>query len=153
VEETKPATGKGHVEVDGKKYFFVYNGDNAGELKLYDEFMQESLLTCSFNTITNGFTKTKSLLDGKFASLLLVLCWYGFSIAKCPGERSFLLQLIFFTQQCKTKRAAHIYFTTHMNGLAVCFNNVFANGKTKAAATNFAASGRVGPVKPFKYAV
>jgi len=89
VEETKPATGKGHVEVDGKKYFFVYNGDNAGELKLYDEFMQESLLTCSFNTITNGFTKTKSLLDGKFASLLLVLCWYVFQSQNVPAKEAF----------------------------------------------------------------
>lgn len=79
VEESRPGAGKGHVELDGKKYLFVYNENNSGELILYDEFMQKNLLTCSFNTITNSFSKTRSLLsDTKFASLLLVLCWYSF---------------------------------------------------------------------------
>lgn len=76
LEEIK--SGKGIVEFDGKKYFFVYDKDNSGELKLYDETMQQKLLTCSFNAINNGINKTKSLLDTRFASLLLVLCWYTF---------------------------------------------------------------------------
>lgn len=78
VEETKPGAGKGYVESNGEKFFFIYNENNMGELMLYDEFMQKSLLTCSFNTLANPFTKPKSLLNTKFASLLLVLCWYNF---------------------------------------------------------------------------
>ena len=78
IEEEKPGAGKGTVELDGKKYFFVYNQDNSGELVLYDELMQKNLLTCSINAIALGVTKTKSLLDSKFASLLFVLCWYTF---------------------------------------------------------------------------
>jgi hypothetical protein len=78
VEETRPGTGRGHVELDGKKYLFVFNENNSGELVLYDELTQKNLLTCSFNAIATGLTKTKSLFDSKFASLLLVLCWYTF---------------------------------------------------------------------------
>ena len=78
LEEVKPGAGKGIVELDGKKYFFVYDQDNSGELVLYDQLMQKSLLKCSFKAINLGKTKTKSLLDSKFASLLLVLCWYAF---------------------------------------------------------------------------
>ena len=78
IEEAKPGTGKGTVELNGKKYFFVYDKDNSGELKLYDEGMEQNLLTCSFNAINLGLNKTKSLLDTKFASLLLLLCWYSF---------------------------------------------------------------------------
>ncbi|MGB4843724.1 MAG: hypothetical protein WBP16_04610 [Ferruginibacter sp.] len=78
VAELKPGAGKGFVELEGKKYFFEYDKDNTGELVVYDEAMQKNLLTCSFNAITLGLTKTKSLLDTKFASLLLVLCWYSF---------------------------------------------------------------------------
>lgn len=78
VEEIKPGVGKGIVELDGKKYCFVYNPDNSGVVELYDEAMKKNLLTCSFNAINTGFNKTKSLLDTKFASLLLVLCWYSF---------------------------------------------------------------------------
>ena len=76
VEELK--AGKGYVELDGKKYFYTYDQDNSGEMVLYDEAMQTNLLTCSFNAINLGINKTKSLLDSKFASLLLVLCWYTF---------------------------------------------------------------------------
>jgi hypothetical protein len=78
VEELKPGSGKGYVEMDGKKYYFVYNQDSTGELTLFDESMQKNLLSCSFNSITNRLGKTKSLLlNGRFASLLLVLCWYA----------------------------------------------------------------------------
>lgn len=78
LEELKPGAGKGIVELNGKRYFFVFDKDNSGELVLYDEQMKQSLLTCSFNAINQGINKTKSLLDSKFASLLLVLCWYAF---------------------------------------------------------------------------
>lgn len=78
VEVTKPGAGKGIVEFDGKKYCYVYNQDNSGDLNLYDEAMKKNLLTCSFKAINTGLSKTKSLLDTKFASLLLVLCWYSF---------------------------------------------------------------------------
>lgn len=77
VEELKPGAGKGFVVMDGKKYYFVYNQAESGDLTLYDESMQRNLLTCSFNSITEQLGKTRSLLlNGRFASLLLVLCWY-----------------------------------------------------------------------------
>ena len=78
IEELKPGSGKGVVELDGKKYNYVFDENNSGVLKLYDESMQQNLLNCSFNAITNGISKTKSLLDTRFASLLLILCWYSF---------------------------------------------------------------------------
>lgn len=84
VEEARPGAGKGYVELDGKRYLFVYNENNSGELVLYDELMQKSLLTCSFNMVTRSFAKTKSLIDSKFASLLLVLCWYSFQPHSAP---------------------------------------------------------------------
>ena len=60
--------------------------------------------------------------------------------------------LIFFALQRKTKGAAYINFTTHMYGLFMRFYNMFANGKAKAAAANFAATGQIGAVKAFEYA-
>lgn len=78
IEELKSGSGKGIVELDGKRYNYIFDENNSGELKLYDESMQQNLLTCSFNAINLGINKTKSLLDSKFASLLLVLCWYTF---------------------------------------------------------------------------
>lgn len=78
VEELKPGE-KGYVELDGKKYYYSYDKNNSGELILYDdETMEKNLLSCSFNAINLGINKTKSLLDSKFANLLLVLCWYAF---------------------------------------------------------------------------
>lgn len=85
IKEEKPGSGKGTVELDGKKYSFVYDRDNTGELFLYDEQMQHSLLTCSFKTLSSGINKTKSLLDSKFASLLLMLCWYMFQPHNAPA--------------------------------------------------------------------
>jgi hypothetical protein len=76
VEEEKP--GKGIVELDGKKYAFVYDENSTGDLIVYDELMQKNLLSCNFKAITNTINKTTSLLDSKFASLLLLLCWYTF---------------------------------------------------------------------------
>jgi hypothetical protein len=79
VEEVKAGTGKGYLELNEKKYYFIYNQNNSGELALYgDELMQEELLNCSFTTLSAGFTKSKSLLDTKFPSLLMALCWYVF---------------------------------------------------------------------------
>ncbi|MGC4101430.1 hypothetical protein [Ferruginibacter sp.] len=78
LEEEKAGANKGFVELDGRRYYFVYNQNNSGELELYDESMEKSLLRCSFDTIASGFNKTKSLLDSKFPSLLMVLCWYAF---------------------------------------------------------------------------
>jgi hypothetical protein len=89
VEELKPGTGKGYVELDGKKYFFEYNKNNSGELMLYDESMQKNLLSCSFKSIVSSLTKTKSLLTGsRFASLLLVLCWYTFNSHSAPQSNT-----------------------------------------------------------------
>lgn len=93
VEELKSGSGKGYIELDGKKYFFVYNQDNSGELTLYDESMQQNLLTCSFHSITHRLSKTRSLLlDGKFASLLLVLCWYAIQPHSASGASSIVKQ-------------------------------------------------------------
>jgi hypothetical protein len=78
IEELNPGSGEGVVELDGKRYFYVFDQNNSGELKLYDEYMQQNLITCSFNAINQGINKTKSLLDNKFANLLLLLCWYTF---------------------------------------------------------------------------
>jgi hypothetical protein len=78
VEEEKRGSKKGWLELDGKKYCYVLNENNSDELKVYDEEMKQDLLTCSFNAVMNGFSKTRSLLDTKFPSLLLVLCWYAF---------------------------------------------------------------------------
>lgn len=78
MEEIKPGAGKGIVVLNGKKYFFVFDKDKSGDLVLYDERMQKRLLTCSFNAINPGIHKTKSLLDTKFSSLLLLLCWINF---------------------------------------------------------------------------
>lgn len=84
VEESKPGTGKGFVELDGKKYAFVFNQENTGELVLYDETMKKNLLSCNFNAINNTINKTNSFLDTKFSSLLLVLCWYAFQPHTAP---------------------------------------------------------------------
>jgi len=76
VEEDKH--GKGTVELDGKKYAFVYEENGSGDLIVYDELMQKNLLRCNFKAIASSLNKTTSLLDTKFASLLLLLCWYSF---------------------------------------------------------------------------
>jgi len=75
VDEERPGSGKGHLEFDGRKYTYVLN---SGTLELYDEEMKKSLLSCSFNAVMSKIAKAKSLLDTKFPSLLLVLCWYAF---------------------------------------------------------------------------
>lgn len=78
VEEDKPGARKGHLEFEGKKYCYVFNENNSGEINLYDAEMKKNLLSCSFISMITGLSKTKSLLDTKIPSLLLVLCWYAF---------------------------------------------------------------------------
>lgn len=90
VEELRSGSGKGIVELDGKRYNYVFDEKNSGELKLYDESMQQNLLTCSFKTLNLGINKTRSLLDSKFASLLLVLCWYAFQPHNASQVQSML---------------------------------------------------------------
>ncbi len=93
VEELKPGLGKGFIELDDKKYFFEYDKDRSGELHLYDESMK-NLLTCSFTSIAHGFSKTRSLLDNRLTSLILVLCWYSFqphNTAAMPSQSDLML--------------------------------------------------------------
>lgn len=78
LELEKPGAQNGHLEVDGKKYHYIFNENNSGELKVFDEAMKESLITCSFPPTGGSLSKTKSFLDTKLPSLLLVLCWYSF---------------------------------------------------------------------------
>lgn len=87
VEETKPGGGKGHVELDGKKYIYLWDKTHSGELTLYDELMHTNLLHCSFNT--NSFSNTSSTIDTRFSSLLLVLCWYSFQPYNTPVSEAF----------------------------------------------------------------
>lgn len=78
VDEERPGARKGHLELDGKKYYYLLDNNNSGNLELFDEQKKRSLLHCSFNAVINKLGLTKSLLDTQFPSLLLVLCWYAF---------------------------------------------------------------------------
>jgi hypothetical protein len=78
LELQKPGAQNGQLEIEGKKYHYIFNENNSGELKVYDETMHENLITCNFPDTTGGLFKTKSFLDTKLPSLLLVLCWYSF---------------------------------------------------------------------------
>ncbi len=78
VEEIKPGAGKGFIELDDIKYYFELDQHQSGEVKIYDELKHNKLLNCSFGVLAKGFTETKSLVDSRFTSLLLVLCWYAF---------------------------------------------------------------------------
>jgi len=77
-EQERSGSKKGYMEFDGKRYCYILNENESGDLKLYDEEMKQSLLSCSFNSVSNGFAKTRSLMNTKFPFLLLVLCWYTF---------------------------------------------------------------------------
>ncbi|MBK8521864.1 MAG: hypothetical protein WAT20_09720 [Ferruginibacter sp.] len=87
VEEDKH--GKGIVELDGKKYAFVYEENGSGDLIVYDEMMQKNLLRCNFKGIAGSLNRSTSLLDTKFASLLLLLCWYNFQPHNMETARLF----------------------------------------------------------------
>jgi len=78
LELEKPGAQNGYLELDEKKYRYVFNENNSAELKVYDEAMQETLITCNFPALTRSNTNAKSFLDTKLPSLLLVLCWYAF---------------------------------------------------------------------------
>ena len=81
VEEERNRPGTGTLELDGKEYGYALNPHTPGELEVYDKEKQYILLTCSFKAIENSFLRSRSLLDTKFPSLLLVLCWYAFQPA------------------------------------------------------------------------
>ena len=78
LELEKPGAQKGFLEIEEKKYRYVFNADSNGELNVYNETMSETLITCNFPVATNNGAKKLSFLDTKFSSLLLVLCWYSF---------------------------------------------------------------------------
>ena len=78
VEEEKNGSKMRRLELDGKNYYYLFNEDNPGELKVYDEEMKQNLLSCSFDVLEGSLVKPRSLLNTKFASLLLMLCWYSF---------------------------------------------------------------------------
>ncbi len=80
LELEKPGAQKGFLEIEEKKYRYVFNEQNSGELNVYDEDMRTTLLTCTFPVATTNpaLIKSKSFLDTKLPSLLLVLCWYTF---------------------------------------------------------------------------
>lgn len=87
LELEKPGAQKGYLEVEDKKYRYVFNENNNGELNVYNETMSETLITCNFpSTVTSGSGKTRSFLDSKLPSLLLVLCWYSFQPKKANGQ-------------------------------------------------------------------
>lgn len=76
LELDKPGAQNGHLEIEEKKYRYIFNENNSGEFKVYDETMTNNLITCSFPLV--GTDKSRSFLDTKLPSLLLVLCWYSF---------------------------------------------------------------------------
>ncbi len=76
----KQQAQNGFLELDGKKYQYIFNENNSGELNVYDEIKNSTILTCTFPlpTQTQSTLKSTSFLDSKLPSLLLVLCWYAF---------------------------------------------------------------------------
>ena len=78
LELEKPGAQNGHLEIEGERYHYVFNENNSGEFKVFDETMKENLITCGFPVAAGGSGKSKPFLDTKFPSLLLVLCWYTF---------------------------------------------------------------------------
>lgn len=77
---SKPQAQNGFLELDGKKYQYSFNENNSGELKVYEEGRNSTILTCNFPlSIQNLFkSKSTSFFDSKLPNLLLVLCWYAF---------------------------------------------------------------------------
>ncbi len=80
LELSKPQAQNGFLELDGKKYQYSFNENNSGELKVYTEGGNSTILTCNFPLPTQNQStlKSTSFLDSKLPSLLLVLCWYAF---------------------------------------------------------------------------
>ncbi len=87
LELESPGAQKGFLEIEDKKYRYVFNENNNGELNVYNETMSETLITCNFPAaITGGSSKSRSFLDSKIPSLLLVLCWYTFQPKKAKAK-------------------------------------------------------------------
>jgi hypothetical protein len=78
VEQEKAGSKMSHVELDGKHYYYSFNENNSGELKVFDETMRNRLLSCSLKTFAAGIGQTNSSALEKLPNLLLVLCWYAF---------------------------------------------------------------------------
>ncbi|MBP6024775.1 hypothetical protein [Ferruginibacter sp.] len=78
LELEKPGAQNGYLEIEEKKYRYVFNANNNGELNVYNETMSETLITCNFPAPSNSVSKNSSFLDTKLSSLLLILCWYSF---------------------------------------------------------------------------
>ncbi len=78
--ETETSKGeKGHIELDGKKYY--YRIDDNTHLEVFDEEMINNVATCSFgNVLSKSFTKTNTLMNTRFPQLLLLLCWYSLNM-------------------------------------------------------------------------
>jgi hypothetical protein len=73
LEEEKPGAKKGYAEIDGKKYYYVFENNT---VELYDETGKKSIAICSFNALPVPVEKSKSFLDTRLPQLLMVLCWY-----------------------------------------------------------------------------
>jgi hypothetical protein len=84
LELENPDAQKGFLEIEEKKYRYVFNEKNNGELNVYNEAMSETLITCNFPAATNGLTQKPAFLNTKFPSLLLILCWYSFQPQNTP---------------------------------------------------------------------
>jgi hypothetical protein len=84
LELENPGAQKGFLEIEERKYRYVFNENNNGELNVYNEAMSETLITCNFPTAINGVDRKPAFLDTKFPSLLLILCWYSFQPQNAP---------------------------------------------------------------------
>ncbi len=84
LESDKNSPQKGMVELDGKKYCFQVNPNNSDELSIYEEGRSQTIMNCSFNMVSNGITKAKSILDTKLPCLLMMLCWYALISHQSP---------------------------------------------------------------------
>lgn len=83
LELEKPGAQKGYLEIEDKKYRYVFNENNNGELNVYNETMSKTLISCNFPVSSATVPgKTPSFIDTKLPSLLLVLCWYSFQPKK-----------------------------------------------------------------------
>jgi hypothetical protein len=85
---------KGYIELDGKKYHYAVNTEDNTRLDLYDDDLNKNIASCSFSTVlSKGYNKTRSLMNGRFPQLLLLLCWYSLQLhgnSTPPGSMSFI---------------------------------------------------------------
>lgn len=80
LELSKPGAQKGFLEIEDKKYQYIFNENNNAELQVFEENKNEKLISCNFPVQDNkpAISTNSSFLDSKLPSLLLVLCWYAF---------------------------------------------------------------------------